>query len=169
MSLDELASDATADFEWMRAYTLLSRSGYITDAIRACEERWASEFDGNPAAYDCIRKVPGYQEYVRALRSILRFPIMLYRVTTVTRYDAWTSCQYSRPVAATFSRDFADVNKDVFPSDEKLVLGSGLLANPEAVLMRGRVERYELVVDTGHVRPVEVTLLHDERWPKDRL
>jgi hypothetical protein len=149
----------TTDYEWLRAYTLLSRSGYVTEAIRECEEAWATEFNGNAAGFDSIRRLPGYQAYVQALRNILKFPLTLYRVTTAAAYDEWQVSEYSKPVAASFSREFAQVMKEVYPTDEKLVLITGVVSDPEAVLMRGRIEGSELVVNSGRVSPIQVSVI----------
>ena len=36
--------------EWLRAYTVRSRSGYVTKPLGDCEMAWESEFLGNPGA-----------------------------------------------------------------------------------------------------------------------
>jgi hypothetical protein len=56
----------TTPFEYLRAYTALSRSGYVTEAIRACEEAWGRAFEGDPTAVDAVRRLP---EYERAMRE----------------------------------------------------------------------------------------------------
>jgi hypothetical protein len=155
----ELLPFETTDYEWLRAFTALSRSGYVTDDIRAGEQAWTPEIDGDPAAFGAVRNAPGYPAYAKALRSRLRFSLTLYRVTTATAYEQWKATRYSKPVGTTFNREFAEIAKETLPSDEKLVLITGSVTNPEAILMRGRIEVYELVVDSARVEPVNVKLL----------
>jgi hypothetical protein len=54
----------TTTFDWLRAYTALSRSGYVTDAIRTGEMAWAGTFEGNEAAIAAAR--PHYGVAVRS-------------------------------------------------------------------------------------------------------
>jgi hypothetical protein len=149
----------TTDYEWLRAHTALSRSGCVTDAIWSGEQAWTTEFNGNAAAFDAVRSAPGYPAYARALRSMLRFPLTLYRVTTASAYEQWRVAPCGRPVGATFNRELAEVAREALPSEDRLVLITGLVSDPEAILMRGRIQGYELVVDSGRVRPVDVRLL----------
>src|SRR3954453_2841523 len=67
-------------FELTRAFTILDRSGVVTDTIRACEAAWGTEFSGNVGAVDAVKRAPGYREYVQALQASLPFPLTLYRV-----------------------------------------------------------------------------------------
>src|SRR3954471_20244449 len=94
---------AATPFEWSRAYVALDRSGLVNEKIRACEVAWGTEFAGNVGVVDAIRKTPGYSEYVKALRSSLQFPLLLYRVMSAEAFKFWTETQYSKPVAATLS------------------------------------------------------------------
>jgi hypothetical protein len=149
----------TTDYEWLRAYTALSRSGYVTDAIWAGEEAWTSDTHGNTAAVDAVRNSPDYPAYVRALRSVLRFPLTLYRVTTARSYEQWRIAPCRKPVGATFNRALAEIARETLPSDEKLVLITGLVIDPEAILMRGRIAGYELVLNSGRVKPLDVKRL----------
>lgn len=147
-------------FELTRAYTTLDRSGVVTDAIKACEAAWGTEFSGNVAAVDAIKKAPEYREYVQGLRASLPFPLTLYCVMSAEALRFWTKTNYSKPVSATLCREFADLIKDVFPDNTtELVLIKGTVTNPEAVLMRGRIDRFELVVDSGRVQPAEITVI----------
>jgi hypothetical protein len=155
------AAQKTTTYDWLRAYTALSRSGHVTEAISACEAEWGATFHGEPSAIEAIRKLPEYAGYAQALRGALRFPLTLYRVTTVELYEKWRSGTYShRPVATSLSLEFTRLVREVYPIQQApLVLITGALLNPEAVIMRGRVERYELVVDSGGVNPLEVRVL----------
>lgn len=154
------AHQQTTTFEWLCACTTLCRSGYVTDAIRAWEAAWGSKFDGDPTAVDAIRQLPEYPDYANALRSILRFPLTLYRVTTAEFYRGWRSGLYNRPVSTSLSLEFARLIKDVHPAtSQSLVLITGVVLHPDAVIMRGRIESYELVVDSACVSPVEVRVL----------
>src|SRR3954470_22452243 len=128
-------------FELTRAYTILDRSGVVTDTIRACEAAWGTEFSGNVGALDAVIKAPGYREYVQALRASLPFPLTLYRVMSADALRFWTKTVYSKPVAATLCLEFAHLVKDVFPDNTaELVLIKGTVTDPEAALMRGRID-----------------------------
>lgn len=149
----------TTTHDWFRAYTALSRSGYVTEAIRECEDAWGASFDGDPVAADRIRRLPEYAAYARALRGILQFPLTLYRVTTADSYHRWSQGDLFRPVGVTFSLELAQVVRDVHPArSDGLVLLTGRLNDPDAVIMRGRAAGYELVVDSAH-NPMDLTVL----------
>jgi hypothetical protein len=147
-------------YEWLRAYTALSRSGLVTEQIRSCEEAWGTQFLGNPAAVNAARKAPGYGRYAEALRGILTLPLVLYRVTTAEAYESWKAGTVARPVATTVSLASARLIEDVHPeSGRKLVLVKGSVSEPEAIIMRGRIELYELVVDSSCISPLDVSIL----------
>lgn len=153
-------------FELTRAYMALDRSGVVTDTIRACEAAWGTEFSGNVGAVDAIKRASGYREYSQALRASLPFPLTLYRVMSAEALQFWTKTTYSKPVAATLCRKFADLIKDVFPDNTtELALIKGTVTDPEVVLMRGRIDRYELVVDSGRVQPVQITIIDQGPQP----
>lgn len=150
----------TTTYDWIRAYTALSRSGFLNDAIRACEAAWGDEMLGNVAAAEAIQRVPGYEAYAAALRTTLAFPLTVYRATTVEAWDAWRKGAFQRPVAVTLSADLPHlVRAALYDTDQDVLLLKGILSDPTAVIMRGRIEGYELVVDSGRVRPVEVTVI----------
>jgi hypothetical protein len=149
----------TTSFEWLRAYTALSRSGHVSAEIAACELAWGSEFAGNVAAAERVRDLPEYPQYAQAIRRALTFPLTLYRVTTAPDYETWRATRYSRPVATTVSLEFARLIKDVFPKSSELVLIKGSVADPEAVIMRGRIDGYEIVVDSGRIRTIDVSII----------
>jgi hypothetical protein len=129
----------------------LSRTGVVTPEIEACEAAWAQEFGGTRLAVDRVRRAPGYPEYANALRSALRFPLTLFRVTGVQDYGAWRDGRPIRPVSATVVSEFARLIMDVYPADGPTVLGQGEMIDRGAIVMRSRVSRYELVVDSGRV------------------
>jgi hypothetical protein len=153
-------------FELTRAYTTLDRSGVVTDTIRACEGAWGTEFSGNVGALDAVMKAPGYREYVQALRASLPFPLTLYRVMSAEALRFWRETTYSKPVSATLCLASAHLIKDVFPDNTtELFQIKGTVTDPEAVLMRGRIDRYELVVDSGRVQPVQITIIDQGPQP----
>jgi hypothetical protein len=138
-------------YEWLRAYLALSRSGLVTPKILACENAWAQEFGGSRPAVEQVRRAPGYPEYVAALRSALQFPLTLYRVTRAQDFEDWRAGRLIRPISATLVLESARLILDVFPVDTPAVLVQVEALDPEAVIMRGQVTRYELVVDAGRV------------------
>ena len=144
-------------YDWFRAYTALSRSGSVSEEIRACERAWGAPFRRDEAAVRAIRTLPGYPSYARALRGILSFPLTLYRVATAEQYAAWRAGRLHRPVvAASFSLEITTVIREVYPDPSRgLLLIKGLLRDPEAIIMRGNLEGYELVVDGSRVGSVE--------------
>jgi hypothetical protein len=146
-------------YDWLRAYTALSRSGVISDEIRECEAAWGNSFFGDVSAIERVRKAPGYPAYIAALRGLLTFPLTVYRVTTATAYEEWKSGSFNRPIATTLDLQLATLVKELFPEDGPNVLLQGHVSNPEAVVMRGRIEGYEIVIDSGWVAPVEATVL----------
>jgi hypothetical protein len=132
----------------------------VTEAIKACEVAWGGSFDGDAAAVDAVRRLPEYTCYAQTLRALLRFPLTLYHVTTAELYDRWRSGTFNRPIGASFSLEIARLVHDVYPDPPgPLVLVTGTLIDPEAVIMRGRVQGYELVVDSGRIRPVDVSVV----------
>ena len=74
-------------------------------------------------------------------------------MTRVRNFEAWRAGQLTRPISATFVLDFARLIMDVYPDDSPTILVEGKVIHPEAVIMRGRLSRYELVVDSGKVAP----------------
>ncbi len=158
------AKRVTTTFEWVRSYTALSRSGYLNDIIRACEEAWGEDDFGNPAAAEAVQQAPGYEAYATALRTTLNFPLTVYRVTTEEAWDAWKAGTFQRPVAVTLSADLPYLVKDAyFGNEQRVLLLKGIVSDPKAVIMRGRIEGYELVIDSSRVQPVEVTVIPDFR------
>src|SRR4051795_1939469 len=155
-----IASPELTPFELTRAYTILDRSGVVSDTMRACEAAWGTEFSGNVGAVDAVKRAPGYREYVQALRASLPFPLTLYRVMSADALRFWSKTIYSKPVSATLCLEFAHLVKDVFPDNTtELALIKGTVTDPEAVLMRGRIDSYELVIDSGRVEPGQITAL----------
>jgi hypothetical protein len=147
-------------YDWLRAYTALSRSGLITDEIRACEAAWGTTFFGDASAIERVRKAPGYPAYIAALRGLLTFPLTVYRVTTAAVYEEWRSGSFNRPIATTLDLGLANLVKETFPPEEgPAVLVQGNVSEPEAVVMRGRIEGYEIVIDAGRVTPVEAVIV----------
>jgi hypothetical protein len=146
-------------YELLRTYTALTRSGVIDDEIRACERAWGNSFPGDASAIDCIRRAPGYGAYAAALRRLLRFPLTVYRVTTATAYDAWKMGRLYRPVATTVRLELARLVMEVSPEPEPLVLLKGTVSTPESVVMRGRVETYEIVIDSACIEPGDVVVI----------
>jgi hypothetical protein len=146
-------------YDWLRAYTALSRSGVITEEIRACETAWGNTFFGDVSAIHQVRQAPGYPAYIAALRGLLTFPLTVYRVTTATAYEEWKKGSFNRPIATTVSLDVAHLVKEVFPEHGPVVLVQGNVSDPEAVVMRGRIENYEIVIDSGCVKPIEATVI----------
>jgi hypothetical protein len=160
MSVMTTATRETTTYEWVRAYTALSRSGCLNDAIRACEEAWGADVLGNAAAAEAVQRVPGYEAYANALQTILTFPLTVYRVTTADAWNDWKEGKFRRPVAATLSADLPHLVREAFfTTEQHVLLLKGIVSDPTAVIMRGRIEAYELVIDSGRVRPVEVTVL----------
>ena len=149
-------------YDWFRAYTALSRSGSVSEEIRACERAWGAPFQRDEAAVRAIRTLPGYPSYARALRGILPFPLTLYRVAD---RGAVRSLESGAAPSALHRRFVQPGNSP--PSSEKsipnpsrgLLLVKGLLRDPEAIVMRGNLEGYELVVDGNRVGPVEVSVI----------
>jgi hypothetical protein len=147
-------------WDLLQAYTALSRSGVVTASIRACERAWGPVFEPNHAAIAAIRNDPGYETYVTALRGLLRFPFTVYRVTTAAAYEDWKAQQDRRVLAVSVSSDFTHLLNEVYPdTDQKRVVVSIRLSDPRAVIMRGLIEGYELVIDTGHIRPEDVSVI----------
>ncbi len=155
------ATFSMTGYDWFRAYTALSRSGSVSEEIRACERAWGAPFQRDEAAVREIRTLPEYPSYARALRGILPFPLTLYRVATAEQYEAWKAGRLHRPfIAASFSLKFTTVIREVYPNPGRgLLLVRGLLGDPEAIVMRGNLEGYELVVDGNRVGPVEVSVI----------
>jgi hypothetical protein len=50
-------------YDWFRAYTALSRSGSVSEEIRACERAWGAPFQRDEAAVREIRTLPEYPSY----------------------------------------------------------------------------------------------------------
>jgi hypothetical protein len=146
--------------ELLQAYTALSRSGVVTSSIRACEEAWGPPFEPNHAAVTALRNDPGYETYVKALRGLLKVPLTLYRVTTAAAYEDWRVRQDRRVLAASVCPDAARLLNEVFPdTEQKRVVVRIRLSDPQAVIMRGRVELYDLVIDTSHIAPEDVSVV----------
>jgi len=146
-------------YDWLRAYTALARSGVITDEIRACEAAWGNALLGDATAIERVRKAAGYPAYIAALRGLLTFPLTVYRVTTQAAYEEWKTGHFNRPIATTTSFDLANLVREVYPEPGPVVLIEGHVSKPEAVVMRGRIENYEIVIDSGWVTPIEATLI----------
>jgi hypothetical protein len=151
----------TTDYDWLRAYTMLSVRGLVPLDIQNCEDAWTTDFFGNPKAVEAVRQAPGYDRYVAALRGLLNFPLTLYRVTTMANYEQWATGTRRGPVGMTASLPIAMAYKDAISDREKqLVIFKVIVTDPEAIVMRGRIQGYEIVVDPGRLKRTDVAVVY---------
>jgi hypothetical protein len=155
--MGKVVSAATAD-GWLRSYTALSRSGLVTTPLAACESQWGSRYFGDPAAVEAAQKSPDYDAYVRALRRDLGLPITVYRVCREASYRRWRRRPFSRPLGATLSLPIAEAVWHLKKRPGFLLL-QVILQDSRAVLMRGRPNGCELVIDAGRVEAGDVVPL----------
>jgi hypothetical protein len=97
---------------------------------------------------------------VTALRELLTFPLTLYRVTTMTHYERWAAGAARDPVGMTASLPIALAFKDAISDrTRELVLFKVSVSDPQAIVMRGRIQGYEIVVDPGLLSRSDVAII----------
>jgi len=120
---------------------------------------------GDPNAALYIQGLPGYGEYLEALQEEVRdqlgevFP--MYRAMTPEALEAWQSGADMGPVGMTFDlrlakkwRHFAPIAAEGIP-----MIVVEVPVHPEAVIMRGKEEESELVVDANEISAHELRLI----------
>jgi hypothetical protein len=128
----------------------------VTPEIEELESIWAggvADFGDKRAAH-IIQKQPGYAVYVDGLRASLKFPLTVYRSMPREAYEDWYHDGHSDTWAVTTDRTMAEKFRSFAAHDkqERVVLAM-IITEPRAVIMRGKAEESEIVVDSGWIRP----------------
>jgi hypothetical protein len=155
--MEKVVTASSAD-DWLRTYATLSRAGFVTRSIAACEEQWGSRYWGDPEGIQQILAQPDYPAYVHALRSALPFPLVVHRVCKNTSYQRWLRKRHSLLLSVTLSQPIAEAFWHL-QQHRDVVLLQIQIRDPEAILMRGRPKGCELVVDSSRIKPDDVTPL----------
>ena len=137
-----------------------------SDGIEAAEVAWAGGLadTGDPEAARLIQAMPGYFDYRSAIEDAARKHLgdtfTAYRLMAKDQYDEWKAGTDMPPVAVSLSRDVANSFRKlaVYQGRKDLVL-SELKVAPEAIVMAGKPEEQELVIDGNSVSAADVRLL----------
>jgi hypothetical protein len=151
-----------------------------TPIIEELESAWAggvADF-GDPRAAQVIHRAPGYAKYRRGLvRAARRLPLVgfagLLRGLRMYRSMDRGDAEHMRLGGSfgargfTFRRDVAEGWRRFagHTDDRNLVVVSAIVL-PEAIVMRGKFEEAELVVDTGLVQDTEIVVTKNRRTSK---
>lgn len=137
-------------------------SSKVTEGIAAAEQAWRggiADFGDHEAA-SLVQQMPGYPAYAKALRRALAshigFPLTVYRSMPEDGLEDYMANPYSTEWATSLSITTAERFAKFAGHDAatKLLISISL-ANPKAVIMRGKLDESELVIDTGWIGVVE--------------
>lgn len=129
----------------------------MTEGIHEAEAAWAgsvADFGETEAGY-FVQSLPGYGDYRGTLEDKLRsqfgeaFP--MWRAMTQDAFTDWANGADIGPVGFTFSEDFAKAWKDFAPLLGKPLVVVRVMIRPEWVIMRGKIEELELVIDGNQI------------------
>ena len=94
--------------EWLRAYTVRSRSGYVTKPLGDCKMAWESEFLGNPGAAEReFATRPAIERMCKLSGGSMTFPLTVYRIMNVATDARWKAGLDVGPMAVTASLEIA--------------------------------------------------------------
>ena len=129
----------------------------VTEGIIEAERAWAggvADFGDHEAAY-VIQTMPGYFDYRGTLedelRRLLGDEFLMYRAMTPDAYRQWESGGDVGPTGFTLSEGFAKAWRNFAPMGGKELIIVEAPVRPEWVIMRGKPEEDELVVDGNQV------------------
>jgi hypothetical protein len=129
----------------------------MNEALLDAESAWAGALPGSGdfEAGELIQSIPGYEEYRRVLLEKLRGQLgdefILYRAMTREAYEKWRSGEPQGASGFTLNTDFAKAWENFGTSDGNALVIVRALIRPEWVIMRGKPEDDELVVDFDKV------------------
>ena len=133
-------------------------SGTVTQGIAAAEESWrggVANFGDHQAALS-IQRMPGYDRYVATLRQAvvthLGFPLMVYRSGPAEALEAFIDDPYTTEWATSLNPKTAERFAN-FAGHSKVpkALVAITLHDAQALIMRGKLEEQELVINTWEV------------------
>jgi hypothetical protein len=125
----------------------------VTDDIQELEQAWAGGVAdlGDPSAALVVQEVDGYEEYKAALVKVLKRKMgkqfTMYRAVSDEQFEEWRDGASMGPLSFTFDRSLAKNWKKIAPLQGKKFIIVSTLIQPEWVIMRGKEEESELVVD----------------------
>jgi len=110
---------------------------------------------GDPQAARVIQALPGYRDYrnvlVSAVAQNLGDPFTAYRAISPQQLEDWENGADIGPVAVTTSRRMAEGMKNFAGHGRNDLRTIALQVPAEAVIMRGKEEEAELVVDANEI------------------
>jgi hypothetical protein len=148
-----------------------------TDAITEMEDAWrggVANF-GDPRAAFAIQEAEGYEEYkaflVEKAREEFGDTVPLYRAMRQSQYDEWKAGSDIGPVATTLDPDWADkwsnfAGHKNLDADPMLVVK--IPAPPESIIMMGKLEERELVIDANAISFSDLKKVKIERVAKQK-
>jgi len=137
----------------------VDRSGTVTPDIELAEQAWAggiADF-GERRAAEIVKRMPGYAAYATALRDAVRrhvgFPLTTYRAILKRTLREMRESPYSTNWGVTLDKDFARAWPNLAAHRHRGAweLATILVDEPLAIVMRGKREESELVLDTGWI------------------
>lgn len=141
----------------------------VNEAIDELESLWAGGISGfgDKRAARWIQDEPGYDAYVEALRASLSFPLTVYRLMPMEVYDDWTASPYSDQWATTTDPTFVEKFRRFAGHDKsERVVVKITVTNPQAVIMKGKAEEKELVIDSGWIEPEDTDIVSSRSVPE---
>lgn len=128
-----------------------------TEGIQAAENAWAggvADF-GDPTAGALVSQMPGYHQYRQALQEQVRAvhgnQFVMYRAMTANQFEEWRSGTDMGAASFTFSRRLAENWKNFQANQDKSMVVVQATIQPEFVVMRGKAEENELVIDANQI------------------
>jgi GNAT superfamily N-acetyltransferase len=128
-----------------------------SEGIQAAEEAWAggvADF-GDPEAATLVQRMPGYATYQRAVQrvveSVLGKQFTVYRAMTPDAYDDFKAGAQSGPLAVSLNPSMAASWRKFAPNQGKDLVIVEFPVTPQMVVMAGKSEEDELVIDSDWV------------------
>ena len=141
-----------------------------TEGIEAAEENWRgglADFGDRESAY-LIQNMPGYFEYrghlQDAARNILGNSFPVYRLMSRDQFEEWQSGADIGPIAVSFDPHWSEAFRKFAgfkPEQAEAAMLVEITANPESIVMRGKTEEAEVVLDANMINASDVRLIGD--------
>jgi len=137
----------------------------LTEGLEAAEEAWAGGVGdfGNPGAPYLAQQMPGYFDYRGTIEDLVRVQLgdsfVMYRSIDPSEWDEWRQGIVQDLRSFTFDRELACRWGEFVGHRDKERWVMRALVLPQAVVLRGKQEESELVLDGQWIPSADVALV----------
>lgn len=129
----------------------------VTLTIRAIEAEWSEQVHDlrNQELPVTVQAETGYDSYIAAVREAVKRAcgkrFVMYGAVSDLIFGLWRDGEALRPIGMTFKKDHAKAAKKGVPLEGKKFVIFQTYVELPWIVMRGKIEDEELVVDTTKV------------------